>query len=56
MRATLGLVALVSLAAMSCCAFADEVSGRQFVVFVAGDNSILTPTVSDQIVAYALPR
>ena len=30
--------------------------GRQFVVFVAGGNSILTPTVSDQIVAYALPK
>jgi quinoprotein glucose dehydrogenase len=30
--------------------------GRQFVVFVAGGNSILTPSVSDQIVAYALPK
>jgi quinoprotein glucose dehydrogenase len=30
--------------------------GRQFVVFVAGGNSILTPAVSDQIVAYALPK
>ncbi|MBN9074127.1 MAG: pyrroloquinoline quinone-dependent dehydrogenase [Rhizobiales bacterium] len=29
--------------------------GRQYVVFVAGGNSILVPRVSDQVVAYALP-
>jgi quinoprotein glucose dehydrogenase len=33
-----------------------EYNGRQYVVFVAGGNAILTPRVSDQIVAYALPR
>jgi quinoprotein glucose dehydrogenase len=32
-----------------------EYNGRQYVVFVAGGNAILTPRVSDQIVAYALP-
>jgi len=30
--------------------------GRQYVVFVAGGNAILKPQVSDQIVAYALPK
>ncbi len=30
--------------------------GRQYVVFVAGGNSILSPRVSDEVVAYALPR
>jgi quinoprotein glucose dehydrogenase len=30
--------------------------GRQYVVFVAGGNSILLPKVGDQVVAYALPR
>lgn len=30
--------------------------GRQYVVFVAGGNSILKPQVSDQVVAYALPE
>ncbi|WP_223146183.1 PQQ-binding-like beta-propeller repeat protein [Pusillimonas sp. ANT_WB101] len=29
--------------------------GRQYVVFVAGGNSILKPQVSDQIAAFALP-
>jgi quinoprotein glucose dehydrogenase len=29
--------------------------GREYVVFVAGGNSILKPEVGDQIVAYALP-
>lgn len=29
--------------------------GRQYVVFTAGGNSILTPRVSDQLVAFALP-
>lgn len=29
--------------------------GKQYVVFIAGGNAILTPRVSDQIVAYALP-
>jgi quinoprotein glucose dehydrogenase len=30
--------------------------GRQYVVFVAGGNAILKPQVSDQVVAYALPK
>lgn len=30
--------------------------GRQYVLFTAGGNQILTPRVSDQIVAYALPE
>lgn len=30
--------------------------GRQYVVFTAGGNQILTPRVSDQVVAYALPE
>lgn len=29
--------------------------GRQYVVFTAGGNSILTPRVGDQLVAFALP-
>ena len=29
--------------------------GKQYVVFAAGGNSILTPKVSDEIVAFALP-
>lgn len=29
--------------------------GREYVVFVAGGNSILLPRVSDQVVAFALP-
>jgi quinoprotein glucose dehydrogenase len=29
--------------------------GKQYVVFIAGGNAILTPKVSDQVVAYALP-
>jgi quinoprotein glucose dehydrogenase len=29
--------------------------GKQYVVFVAGGNAILTPKVSDEIVAFALP-
>jgi quinoprotein glucose dehydrogenase len=33
-----------------------EYNGRQYVVFVAGGNGILTPRLSDQIVAYALPK
>ncbi|MER0240111.1 PQQ-binding-like beta-propeller repeat protein [Fulvimarina sp. MAC8] len=33
-----------------------EHKGRQWVVFVAGGNSILKPEVGDQIVAYALPN
>jgi len=31
-------------------------NGKQYVVFMAGGNAILTPTVSDQVVAYALPN
>ena len=30
--------------------------GRDYVVFVAGGNSILMPNVSDQVIAFALPR
>lgn len=33
-----------------------EYKGRQYVAFVAGGNSILTPKVSDEVVAFALPR
>jgi quinoprotein glucose dehydrogenase len=29
--------------------------GRQYVLFTAGGNSILTPRVGDQLVAFALP-
>ena len=32
-----------------------DYKGKQYVVFVAGGNSILTPKVSDQVVAFALP-
>lgn len=30
--------------------------GKQYVIFVAGGNSILTPKVSDEIIAFALPN
>ncbi|MFD1807048.1 PQQ-binding-like beta-propeller repeat protein [Gemmobacter lanyuensis] len=30
--------------------------GQDYVVFVAGGNSILKPRVADQVVAYRLPR
>jgi quinoprotein glucose dehydrogenase len=32
-----------------------EYKGKQYVVFAAGGNSILTPKVSDEIVAFTLP-
>ena len=32
-----------------------EYKGKQYVVFAAGGNSILTPKVSDEVVAFALP-
>ncbi len=32
-----------------------EYKGKQYVVFAAGGNSILTPKVSDEIVAFSLP-
>jgi quinoprotein glucose dehydrogenase len=32
-----------------------EYNGRQYVAFVAGGNSILSPRVSDQVIAFALP-
>ncbi len=32
-----------------------QYKGKQYVVFTAGGNSILTPKVSDEIVAFALP-
>ena len=30
--------------------------GKQYVMFATGGNSILTPRVSDEIVAFALPN
>ena len=33
-----------------------EYNGRQYVVFVAGGNAILTPRVGDQVVAFSLPN
>lgn len=33
-----------------------EYKGREYVVFVAGGNNILTPKISDQVVAFALPK
>jgi quinoprotein glucose dehydrogenase len=30
--------------------------GKQYVVFAAGGNGILTPRLSDQLVAFALPN
>ena len=33
-----------------------EYKGKQYVVFTAGGNSILTPRVSDQIIAFSLPN
>ena len=30
--------------------------GRQYVAFVAGGNSILSPRVADQVIAFALPE
>jgi quinoprotein glucose dehydrogenase len=32
-----------------------EYQGKEYVVFVVGGNSILTPKVSDQVIAFALP-
>ena len=29
--------------------------GKEYVLFVAGGNSILEPKVGDQLIAYALP-
>jgi len=33
-----------------------EYKGREYVVFTAGGNTILEPKVSDQLIAFALPR
>ena len=33
-----------------------DYKGKQYVVFTVGGNSILTPRVSDEIVAFALPN
>ncbi len=33
-----------------------EYKGKQYVVFVAGGNSILSPKVSDEVAAFALPE
>jgi quinoprotein glucose dehydrogenase len=30
--------------------------GKEYVVFAAGGNGILTPRLSDQLVAFALPN
>ena len=30
--------------------------GKEYVVFAAGGNAILTPRVTDQIIAFALPQ
>ena len=30
--------------------------GREYVVFAAGGNGIVAPRVSDQLVAFALPK
>ena len=32
-----------------------DYKGKEYVVFVAGGNSILLPRVSDQVVAFTLP-
>ena len=32
-----------------------EYKGKEYVTFVAGGNSILTPKVSDEVATYALP-
>lgn len=45
---------LVSAPAVSLPAVYEH-GGKQFVVFAAGGNSILTPRVSDEIVAFTLP-
>jgi quinoprotein glucose dehydrogenase len=31
-------------------------NGRQYVVFAAGGNGIVAPRVSDQLIAFALPK
>ncbi len=46
--------ALVSAPAVSLPAIYEH-NGKQYVVFAAGGNSILTPLVSDEVVAFALP-
>ena len=46
--------ALVDAPAVAMPAIYDY-KGKQYVVFVAGGNAILTPKVSDQVVAFALP-
>ena len=33
-----------------------ESKGPQYVVFAAGGNLILTPRVSDEVVAFSLPK
>ena len=33
-----------------------EYQGRQYVAFISGGNSILSPTVGDQVAVYALPK
>jgi quinoprotein glucose dehydrogenase len=32
-----------------------EYKGKQYVVFAVGGNSILTPRVSDELIAFSLP-
>lgn len=33
-----------------------QYQGKEYVVFIAGGNNILTPKVSDQVIAFALPN
>jgi quinoprotein glucose dehydrogenase len=47
--------ALVSAPAVALPAVYEH-NGKQYVVFVAGGNSILTPKVSDEVVAFTLPN
>lgn len=37
------------------CRRSTSYKGKQYVVFVAGGNAILTPKVSDEVVASSLP-
>ena len=46
--------ALVDAPAVAMPAIYDY-KGKEFVVFVVGGNAILTPKVSDQVIAFALP-
>ena len=43
-----------ALASGTVLSIADD-KGKQYVVFSAGGNPLLTPKISDQVVAFALP-